>query len=90
MHGLGNDFMVIDNRAGTHDLSSARIRAWADRHTGIGFDQATTQPSRLPGSHRGIEDSIIGRVRRAGGTSVIESKPGVGTEVEISVPRVSV
>ena len=48
MHGLGNDFMVIDNRAGTHDLSSARIRAWADRHTGIGFDQllVVQAPSR--------------------------------------------
>ncbi|MGB3737128.1 MAG: ATP-binding protein [Ilumatobacter sp.] len=58
------------------------------RDTGIGFDLASARSSHLPGSHRGIEDSIIGRVRRAGGTSVIESRPGVGTEVEISVPRV--
>ena len=39
MHGLGNDFMVIDNSDGVLALSSARIRAWADRRTGIGFDQ---------------------------------------------------
>lgn len=57
------------------------------RDTGVGFDPASERPSELPGSHRGIEDSIIDRVRRAGGASVIESTPGVGTEVEISVPR---
>ena len=39
MHGLGNDFMVIDNRLGTVDLQPERVRRWADRHTGIGFDQ---------------------------------------------------
>lgn len=39
MHGLGNDFMVIDNRGGDLRLDAARIRRLADRHTGIGFDQ---------------------------------------------------
>lgn len=39
MHGLGNDFMVIDNLARDIELDAARIRTWADRHTGIGFDQ---------------------------------------------------
>ncbi len=31
--------MLLDNRAEAHDLDSGRIRAWADRHTGVGFDQ---------------------------------------------------
>ncbi len=39
MHGLGNDFVVLDARAGAVDLSVAMVRAIADRHRGIGFDQ---------------------------------------------------
>ncbi len=39
MHGLGNDFMVIDGVNQVIDLTPAIIRALADRHTGIGFDQ---------------------------------------------------
>lgn len=39
MHGLGNDFMVIDAVTQEVNLSSEQIAAFADRHTGIGFDQ---------------------------------------------------
>ena len=39
MHGLGNDFMVIDGTRQTFRPDAAQIQAWADRHTGIGFDQ---------------------------------------------------
>lgn len=39
MHGLGNDFVVIDNTAGSVSLRPEQISAMADRHTGIGFDQ---------------------------------------------------
>ena len=39
MHGLGNDFVVLDARASSSLPGDARIRAMADRHTGIGFDQ---------------------------------------------------
>jgi diaminopimelate epimerase len=39
MHGLGNDFVVLDARTSSPRLGDARIRAMADRHTGIGFDQ---------------------------------------------------
>lgn len=39
MHGLGNDFMVVDGVRQTVALSPERIRRWADRHFGIGFDQ---------------------------------------------------
>jgi diaminopimelate epimerase len=40
MHGLGNDFMVFDAPAGSVLPTAAQWRALADRHTGIGFDQA--------------------------------------------------
>ncbi|MHB8919823.1 MAG: diaminopimelate epimerase [Halothiobacillus sp.] len=39
MHGLGNDFMVIDAINQTLTLDPTTIKRWADRHFGIGFDQ---------------------------------------------------
>lgn len=39
MHGLGNDFVVIDARAQAVTITPGLARAIADRHTGIGFDQ---------------------------------------------------
>jgi diaminopimelate epimerase len=39
MHGCGNDFVILDERLRTLDLSAARTAAIADRHTGIGCDQ---------------------------------------------------
>ncbi|MGB8623920.1 MAG: diaminopimelate epimerase [Paracoccaceae bacterium] len=39
MHGLGNDFVVIDQREGSGPLPSALVAAIADRHRGVGFDQ---------------------------------------------------
>ena len=39
MHGVGNDFAVFD-AAGAAALDGGLIRRLADRHTGIGFDQA--------------------------------------------------
>lgn len=39
MHGLGNDFVVIDTREVPLAMTGARARAIADRHTGIGCDQ---------------------------------------------------
>lgn len=39
MHGLGNDFVIVDARERALDLSPDMIRAIADRHTGVGCDQ---------------------------------------------------
>lgn len=39
MHGLGNDFVVIDARARDHDLSAELVKRIADRNRGVGFDQ---------------------------------------------------
>ena len=39
MHGLGNDFMVIDGVTQNVFLSPDKIRQLANRNTGIGFDQ---------------------------------------------------
>ncbi len=39
MHGLGNDFVVIDRRAGGPKVTPEFARALGDRHRGVGFDQ---------------------------------------------------
>lgn len=39
MHGLGNDFIVLDARCNPLTVDAAAARALADRHTGIGCDQ---------------------------------------------------
>lgn len=50
MHGLGNDFMVIDNILGAITLSAEQIIALAHRHLGVGFDQLLmVESSTTPG-----------------------------------------
>ena len=39
MHGLGNDFVVIDARSRPDPMTPALARAIGDRHKGVGFDQ---------------------------------------------------
>ncbi|MEP1586296.1 MAG: diaminopimelate epimerase [Tateyamaria sp.] len=39
MHGLGNDFVVVDARKRHVSLTEPLVRALADRHRGVGFDQ---------------------------------------------------
>ena len=52
------------------------------RDRGSGFDRAA-----IPADRRGIAESIEGRMRRAGGTATIVSRPGDGTEVELRLQR---
>ncbi|WP_158881730.1 diaminopimelate epimerase [Rhodanobacter sp. L36] len=47
MHGIGNDFVVLDCRNDAFALDETQIRALADRHTGVGFDQLlSVEPAR--------------------------------------------
>jgi diaminopimelate epimerase len=39
MHGLGNDFMVVDAIRQKIKFTPSQIKILSDRHTGIGFDQ---------------------------------------------------
>jgi diaminopimelate epimerase len=51
MHGLGNDFVVIDGMRQYVELTPEMIRALGDRHTGIGFDQLLlVEPPTAPGA----------------------------------------
>jgi diaminopimelate epimerase len=65
MHGLGNDFIVFDAPAGGAMLSADQIRRLADRHTGIGFDQALVleQPRRA-------DTAVFYRIFNADGVEV--------------------
>jgi diaminopimelate epimerase len=49
MHGLGNDFMIVDLVTQHAEFTRDRIRELADRHTGVGFDQLLlVEPPRDP------------------------------------------
>jgi len=49
MHGIGNDFVVLDCRTQPFALAAGEIARIADRHTGVGFDQLLTiEPARDP------------------------------------------
>ena len=51
MHGLGNDFVVLDGRRTAIAIDAAAARALADRRTGIGCDQVILlEPPRHPGA----------------------------------------
>ena len=39
MHGLGNDFIVLNNLQNEHQLSAQQIALLGHRHFGVGFDQ---------------------------------------------------
>ncbi|MDP3848439.1 MAG: diaminopimelate epimerase [Pseudomonas sp.] len=39
MHGLGNDFMVLDLISQHAHIQPKHAKQWGDRHTGVGFDQ---------------------------------------------------
>jgi signal transduction histidine kinase len=52
------------------------------RDSGVGFDRASVAADR-----RGIEESIEGRMQRAGGAASVVSAPGQGTEVELRLTR---
>ncbi len=52
------------------------------RDTGKGFEMSSIEADR-----RGVSESIIGRMERAGGTATITSEIGEGTEVELRIDR---
>jgi diaminopimelate epimerase len=51
MHGSGNDFIVLDAPDGAGVPTAQQLRHLAQRHTGIGFDQALVlEKARKPGT----------------------------------------
>ena len=65
MHGLGNDFVVLDRRAVGKALDGALARAVADRHVGVGCDQVIV----IEPSETGVADAAM-RIFNADGSEV--------------------
>jgi diaminopimelate epimerase len=71
MHGLGNDFVLIDAINQHVELDAARVRALADRHYGIGCDQLLViEPPRNAGS------DFFYRIYNADGSEVAQCGNG--------------
>jgi len=63
------------------EVSPDGVDVWiADQ--GVGFDVGAVN-----GDRRGLSDSIVGRMRRHGGTATITSELGEGTEVHLHMER---
>ncbi len=72
MHGLGNDFMVIDLISQRAYLDALTIQRLADRHFGIGFDQLLiVEPPDVP------EADFKYRIFNADGSEVEQCGNGV-------------
>jgi signal transduction histidine kinase/phage shock protein PspC (stress-responsive transcriptional regulator) len=52
------------------------------RDTGRGF-----APEAVPNDRVGLRESVVARMERLGGTAVVTSSPGEGTEVELRLPE---
>lgn len=67
MHGLGNDFVIIDAREEPFDVTPALARAIADRRTGVGCDQLILlEPSASADLKMRIWNSDGGEVESCG------------------------
>ena len=67
MHGLGNDFVVLDTRQGGLELDSAQARAIADRRLGVGCDQVIAiEPSKRADAFMRIRNADGGEVEACG------------------------
>jgi signal transduction histidine kinase len=63
------------------EVDDTRIHVFV-RDRGPGFD-----PAQVPADRRGVRDSIVARLERAGGRAVVTSSLGAGTEVELELER---
>jgi diaminopimelate epimerase len=67
MHGLGNDFVIVDARETPFDVTPALARAIADRRTGVGCDQLIVlEPSTSADLRMRIWNSDGGEVESCG------------------------
>jgi diaminopimelate epimerase len=95
MQGLGNDFFVFDAPAAAAHLDSEKLRALADRHTGVGFDQALMlETPRDPGTRvfyrifnaDGSEVEQCGNGARCIAALMYSRAPNLGRELAMGSP----
>ena len=67
MHGLGNDFVVVDARKQPFAVSATQVRAIADRRLGVGCDQLIViEPSTSADAFLRIRNADGGEVEACG------------------------
>jgi len=103
MHGLGNDFVVLDALTRPLNLTPEQIRRIADRHYGVGCDQVLqVEPPRLPDTdfYYRIYNADGGEVEQCGNGArcfvryvrdrglTTRTEIRVGTRAGVIVPRV--
>jgi diaminopimelate epimerase len=97
MQGLGNDFLVFDAAALAADthLDERTLRALADRHTGVGFDQALMLETPREASSRvfyrvfnsdGIEVEQCGNGARCVAALMYARAPELGRDLIMDSP----
>jgi diaminopimelate epimerase len=97
MQGLGNDFLVFDAAAIAADthLDERTLRALADRHTGVGFDQALMLESPRDAASRvfyrvfnsdGTEVEQCGNGARCIAALLYERSPELGRDLVMGSP----
>ena len=83
MHGLGNDFVVIDDREGNFSVSAAEVRKIGNRRRGVGFDQLLVlEPARDPNADvflrifnpNGLEAEACGNGTRCVAAQIMNEK----------------
>lgn len=102
MHGLGNDFVVLEALTRPIALTSAQFRHLADRHFGVGCDQILQiEPAREPGTdfYYRIFNADGGEVEQCGNGArcfaryvrdhglTVKDEIRVGTRGGVIVPR---
>ena len=92
MQGLGNDFVVFDAPRGDRPIKPEELRALADRHTGVGFDQALMLEAARDPAHRaryrifnadGGEVEQCGNGARCVAALLYSRSPGLGREISL-------
>ncbi|HUX73484.1 MAG TPA: diaminopimelate epimerase [Steroidobacteraceae bacterium] len=97
MQALGNDFLVFDapSVCAERPVDARRLRALADRHTGVGFDQALMlEPPRDGGARvfyrvfnaDGSEAEQCGNGARCIAALLYARDPGLGREISMQSP----
>ncbi len=67
MNGLGNDFVVVESRSQPFAPTPEQVRAWADRESGIGFDQLISiEPSKRGDAFMRVWNADGGQVETCG------------------------
>ncbi len=92
MHGLGNDFVVLDGRRAALVLSAEQVRGLADRHTGIGCDQLILLEASAAADARmrifnadGGEAEACGNAARCVASALMEEKEADTALIETAI-----